>query len=295
MRKAESTPAKVVVTADDFGLSKKVNEGILVAFRQGVVRNTAILVNFPDVEESVAWLQDAEGLDVGIHLNLTSGPPVLKAQQVSSLVGSGEMFPGLMPFFTKVALGRINWLEVRHEWEAQIELGLKLGCNFSSITSHQHVHMFPKLTRITAELAKIYDIPAVRLSRFHFSNMFSPLQFKTWALFPWTSAARSIFRRRGIFHNDYVLEIPPLTAKAALARVCHAIHRLPDGVHELVCHPGYVDAMLERRDHYTVERLIELEVLTAPRIHALFQKDGLELITYRHLAATGRTVEPQDR
>jgi predicted glycoside hydrolase/deacetylase ChbG (UPF0249 family) len=44
--------------------------------------------------------------------------------------------------------------------------------------------------------------------------------------------------------------------------------------------------MLERRDHYTVGRLIELEVLTAPQIHALFQKDELELTTYRDLAAT---------
>jgi predicted glycoside hydrolase/deacetylase ChbG (UPF0249 family) len=283
MKELGNTPVKVVVTADDFGLAKSVNEGILVASREGVVRNTTLLVNFPDVKESVARLSEAEGLDLGIHLNLTSGPPVLKPEQVPSLVGNAGSFLGLVPFILRVILGRINWSEVRLELEGQIELGLHLGCNFSSITSHQHIHMLPQLTRLFSALAQAYDIPFIRLSRYHRASIFWPLRFKPLALFYFATSARSTLQGHRIFHNDYLINIPNLPTKKAVLLLCHTVRRLPVGVYELVCHPGYVDTMLQNRDHYTFERLAELAVLTAPEISAVFKEDGIELTTYSNL------------
>jgi predicted glycoside hydrolase/deacetylase ChbG (UPF0249 family) len=291
MREVESSTVKVVVTADDFGLSEMVDEGILVAFRRGVVRNTALLVNFPDVEESVTRLQDTNGLDVGIHLNLTSGPPVLKPERVLSLIGNDGTFQGLSSFFTRVALGRIDWREVRHEWVAQIELGLRLGCNFTSITGHQHIHMLPQLTRLTAMLAREYNIPVVRLSRYRIASALWPPHLKAWTLFPCGIVARNAFQKNGILHNDYIFDISPLRMEIAISRLSDKLKKLPTGIHELVSHPGYVDATLQNRDHYTFNRLIELEVLTDPKIKSIFNENGIELTTYRALTTKGQACD----
>ena len=279
---------RVVVTADDFGLSRMVNEGITAASRLGIVRNTALLVNFPDVAASVACLRDAGDLDVGIHLNLTSGPPVSKADQVPSLLGRSGTFPGLPGFLTRAALGRIHWGEVRRECEVQIELGFRLGCRFSSISSHQHVHMLPHFIGLTAILARSYSIPVVRLSRYHTAGGIGPRRLKTWALLPCALAARRILRRQCVMHNDYLLGILPASAERALAGLCAAVPGLPGGLGELVCHPGYVDVTLKQRDCYAAGRFLELDVLTAPQLRAALRTNGIELTTYRDLAGDRR-------
>src|SRR5271165_1927527 len=123
MNRRFSTP-RLVVTADDFGLSPGVDRGILEAFRLGIVRSTALLVNFPDVSDSVARLSQEPDLEVGIHLNLTAGPPVLPPKLVPSLVGTDGTFHNFATFFARVALSRIDWGEVALEWQAQFERGI---------------------------------------------------------------------------------------------------------------------------------------------------------------------------
>jgi predicted glycoside hydrolase/deacetylase ChbG (UPF0249 family) len=268
-----------------------VNEGIVVASRRGIVRNTALLVNLPDVAASVACLRDAGDLDLGIHLNLTSGPPVSKADQVPSLLGKGGTFPGLSGFLARAALGRIRWGEVRRECEAQIELGFRLGCRFTSVSSHQHVHMLSRFVGLAGMLARSYGIPVVRLSRYHTAGGVGPRRLKAWALFPCALGARGILRRQGVLHNDYLLGILPVRTERALAGLCAAVQRLPGGLCELVCHPGYVDSTLEQRDGYAAGRVAELEILTAPPLRSALRTNGIELTTYRDLAADRRVGE----
>jgi chitin disaccharide deacetylase len=277
---------KLIVTADDFGLSEKVNEGILEAFHKGVVRNTTLMVNYPDAEASVACLKQAKGLDVGIHLNLTSGPPVLSPGQVPSLVDRRGKFFGLGPFLTRAVLGRIDWSDVRNEWRAQIERGIHMGCHFSSITGHQHIHMLPPLAKISASLVKEYGITAVRLSRFHSRNIFWPLFAKALVLNPCAAVARRLFDREKIRYNHYVIEIPSAPINMALERFRRNLQRIPEGVHELVCHPGYVDRTLEDRDAYTSERLFELEIVTAPQIRKILGEQTIQLTTYRRFTSS---------
>jgi predicted glycoside hydrolase/deacetylase ChbG (UPF0249 family) len=274
---------KLVVTADDFGLSKGVNGGILAAFRGGIVRSTALMVNFPDVEESSAELRKAEGLDVGIHLNLTSGPPVSSPDTVPSLVGSRGTFPGLFPFFGRVGLGRIHWPEVESEWRAQIKRGHQLGFKFSSINSHQHIHMLPALAKIASSLAREHGIPVVRLSSYYSTSLFRSPDFKTRALNLFAGRVRRHLREERIFFNDALLGIPAFPAAEAVERLCRRLQGLPTGIYELVCHPGFVDRDLEARDGYTAERLIDLEVVAAPKIRALFNTESMRLMTYRDL------------
>src|SRR5208283_933011 len=192
------------------------------------------------------------GLEVGIHLNLTAGPPVLPPKRVPSLVGTDGTFHNFATFFTRVALSQIDWGEVTLEWRAQFERGLNQGCRFTFITSHQHVHMLPEGTRICAKLALEFGVGAVRLSNFRLSEVLWPLRPKALALAPFVPSARGVFQRSGVFCNTSTLEIPLGNPDPALQQVCTTLERLDAGVHELICHPAYEDSVLEARDTYVV-------------------------------------------
>lgn len=275
-----------MITADDFGLSPQVDAGILEAYRRGVVRSTALLVNFPDAKESIARLTEAPDLEVGVHLNLTAGPPVRQLKDVRSLVRADGNFHDFTTFFGLVALGRINWEEVFSEWEAQMNLGINLGCQFTFLTSHQHVHMVPAAARVFAKLARKFGVGAVRLSGFRLRDMLRPLRLKGLALAPFVSSVRRIFQQEDVFCNDSIFEIPPGKPDAALLQLCAIIKTLGDGVHELVCHPGYVDPMLAARDSYIGPRPTELAVLIDGRLPTFLQSVGAEVTTFRVAAGS---------
>jgi predicted glycoside hydrolase/deacetylase ChbG (UPF0249 family) len=291
MTKSKGASPKLVVTADDFGLSPSVDRGILEAFDRGIVRSTALLVNFPDVRNSVARLRLEPGLEVGIHLNLTAGPPVLPPERVPTLVRPDGNFHSFTTFFARVALSQIDWREVAMEWEAQFERGIELGCTFTFITSHQHVHMVPQATRISAKLAQEFEVRAVRFSNFRVSEMLWPLRLKGLALSTFAATAADILKRSNVFTNTSILEIPPGTPSRTVQQLCRVIERLDSGVHELVCHPGYVDSFLEARDPYVAERLSELSVLIDAKLAAYLQRDEIERTTFRELAGYSNRVE----
>jgi predicted glycoside hydrolase/deacetylase ChbG (UPF0249 family) len=286
MTRRGSFSPRLVVTADDFGLSPGVEQGILDSFRRGIVSSTALLVNFPDVADSVARLRQEPGLEVGIHFNLTAGPPVLPPERVPSLVGANGAFHNFRTFFARVALSRIDWGEVSQEWQAQFERGLDLGCRFTFLTSHQHVHMLSQGTRICAKLAHQFGVGAVRLSNFRPSEMLWPPRPKALALTPFVPAARAVFQRSGVFCNTSTLEIPPGNPDSSLRQVCRTLERLDSGVHELICHPAYEDSLLEARDPYVAGRRNELTVLTHAKLRPFLETAGIERTTFRELPAS---------
>ena len=142
--------ARVIVTADDYGLSRGVDDGILRSFHEGVVRSTTVLVNFPDAVESVARLPQA-GLELGIHLNLTAGPPCCR--------------PGSCPAWSGAAGSSVRW---RRSWPGPASgawPGRRRGASgrrrsrrasTSAAASRSSpaiisVHMLPPLARIAAD------------------------------------------------------------------------------------------------------------------------------------------------
>lgn len=275
--------AVVIVTADDFGLSPGVDRGILDAFRRGIVASTALLVNFPDFSESLSRLREEPGLEVGIHLNLTAGPPVLSPKRVRTLIGKDSTFRNFSGFFAQVAASQIDWSEVASEWRAQFERGLDHGCRFTFITSHQHVHMLPEGARICVKLAHEFGVRSVRLTNFRLREMLWPPRPKAMALAPFVPMARAIFRSGGVPCNASTLEIPPGSPDTAWQGLRRTVQRLGAGVHELVCHPAYEDAQLAERDPYVAGRENELAVLQNPRLREFLESVGVRRAIFDEL------------
>jgi predicted glycoside hydrolase/deacetylase ChbG (UPF0249 family) len=276
----------LVVTADDFGISPGVDRGILQSHREGIVGVTALMLTLPEAESSVARLARAPDLDLGAHLDLTCGRPVSGPGNVPSLVDARGRFHGLKGLAARLSARRVSLDEIRREWTAQLEMGLRLGCRFTSISSHQHVHMLAGLDTIAAQLAVAFEIPFVRLTNFLATGRWSLRPIKTWALRPFAIRARRKFDRLSVAHNEATVELN-LEAADPVSILLESLDRLEPAVCELVCHPGYVDEVLSGRDPYTEPREAELKVLMTPGLRDRLTESGLDLTTYASLELHG--------
>lgn len=153
------------VIADDFGLHPAINEGILKLHNKGIVNRTSIIVGTEYFKESVNALKKMPRLEVGAHLNLTDGKPILHASHVSSLVNKKGGFIGgrHIAVATGVMLGALSVDEIRSEWSAQIDKAKQAGLNITFLNSHGHIHLLPQLHDVILDLAVEHDIEYIRV------------------------------------------------------------------------------------------------------------------------------------
>ena len=153
---------QLIVNADDYGYFPGVSRGILKAAASGKLTATGIMANSPDLKVQLEWLDAVDGLDFGVHLNLTFGQP-LTAVMSEKLLPWGGSFPSAYAMSLMILQGRISIEAVRAEWCAQIEACQ--GRKLRFLNSHEHIHMLPLLFPLTLELAEEFRIPHVRLTQ----------------------------------------------------------------------------------------------------------------------------------
>lgn len=83
---------KLIINADDFGYSKGHNYGILDCIIGGVVSSTTILMTTPGTDHALELIKNNPSLDVGIHLSLDIGEPILNRNKIPSLIDSNGNF-----------------------------------------------------------------------------------------------------------------------------------------------------------------------------------------------------------
>jgi len=272
---------RLIVNADDFGLSPAISRGIIEAHAKGIVTSTTMMVNYPAAEEAAALARGAPKLGIGLHLNVTSGPPVLRPEEVPSLVGPSGRFR--RDYYS--LRYRVDVDELRREWRAQIERFLAFGFTPSHLDSHHHVHLLPPFLAVAIELAREYGIPSLRLVHQHdlrggFSINPTELLYRRYA-----KRAELALAAAGLKAPDRVLGCATAAGEPALTvdRLLTWLRNLPDGTSELMCHPGYVDEELRGRSMLLDHRVRELETLTDPAVRDAVKENGIVLIDYRSL------------
>src|SRR5947208_3535274 len=149
------TGKRLIINADDFGLTKGVTAGILAAMFKGVVSSTTAMMCKPGTPADLReWSPRLAGR-IGVHLQLTDGIPCSDAALIPSLLNGNGLFPRL-----RRDLKDLNPDEVRREWHAQVERFLDHGLKPSHIDSHHHVHKNPVAFEVYCEIAKFYGVPA---------------------------------------------------------------------------------------------------------------------------------------
>ena len=244
---------RLVINADDFGLSDGVCNGILQAMRLGRVSSTSAMLCVPGSVERLAAAVDALAGRVGVHCQLTNGEPCLPPDAVPTLVGGEGRFP-------LHAIGDVSAAEVESEWRAQIDRFLGLGLYPTHLDSHHHVHRQPALTAILAELAR--ELGAVVRGVDPAMTFWLRAQGVRCA----DTCERSWFRRDPTFKGLASV----LTRAAAQAGSAAVV--------ELMCHPGVVDDALRARSRYVAERELELAALCSDELPSLLERLGITIV-----------------
>ena len=284
----------LIVNADDLGWTDGVNRGILEAFHHGIVTSTSLLANGAAFAAAVKAAKSAPGLGVGVHLNLSDGPPVADREAVTSLLNDQGCFAGgPQSLLLRRARRGLVLDEVEEEWDAQIQKARDAGIRPTHLDGHKHVHMLPGLFEIALRMAKKHGIEAIRVSleesslrsalasgANHRASVVMKQGVKARGLKLLARDAREQATRAGIATADYfcgIAQTGELTREGLLRLLKH----LPEGTTELMCHPGYVDEALGKTStRLQASRQTELEILTDTGIRNLVASQGIRLIDY---------------
>lgn len=284
----------LIVNADDLGWTVGVNRGIAEANRNGIVTSTSLLANGAAFAVAVEMARTSPGLGVGVHLNLSDGAPVADRELVTSLVNdAGEFEGGPENLLVRMGRRRLSLKEVEIEWDAQIGKVREAGIAPTHLDGHKHVHMLPGLFEIALRLAKRNGIGAVRVALEESSlraalstgaqkhgSLVMKQGVQARGLKLLARDAREMAERAGIATADCFCGIAQ-TGELTREGVAQLMKSLPEGTTELMCHPGYVDAELEKSPtRLQKSRETELEILTDTGIRNLVASQGIRLIDY---------------
>ena len=285
---------ELILNADDFGLTRGVNEGIVRAFQDGILTSTTLMANAPAFDHAVQCARANPRLGVGCHLVLAGGPAVARPQDVASLVDErGHMPRSLGKFVARVSCGAIRAEDIDRELRAQIGKIRAAGIEPTHLDTHKHTHAHPRVMEVLAQVAQDLGITRVRKPAEFLRHSLrvicgesgaSPKQFAAVAVVRLLSANfDSISRKHGLRSPGTFLGVAA-TGQLGPEPLCHLIDALPEGTTEIMLHPGFCDEDLVRTgSRLQQQRQLELEGLLAPQVRRAIDHHRIRLISYREL------------
>lgn len=153
------TQRYLIITADDFGASKNINEGIEIAADQNVITTISVLSNFSESLPELKQLSENHpDIGIGVHLNIITGKPILGADQVPSLVNSNGNFYTIDELLPNIK--RISHDDLTKELRAQILALTKYNIKLDHLSDQYGIlSLYSPFFDIMVELAKEYHIP----------------------------------------------------------------------------------------------------------------------------------------
>ena len=277
---------RLIVNADDFGLTSGVNRAIVELHDARVLTSTTLMARAAATTEAIEMARNRSSLGTGCHVVLVDGTPALDPGQLPTLVdpktGGFPATPGA--FLKKLLTMRLRTREIEAEASAQIAFLQSCGLRLTHVDTHKHMHMFPGVLRPLLRAARKTGISAVR-------NPFETL----WSLNATPEALESrraqvvllrrlepTFRRivaeEGFATTDGAVGVLA-TGSLNIASLKTILSAMPEGTFELVSHPGYRDADLDRAN----TRLLASREIERNALMALRDLLGVELISFAQL------------
>ena len=272
------TARRLVVNADDFGLSASVNQAVVRAHRDGILTSASLMTNEHGFDEAVALARENPGLGIGLHLTLLCGHAALAVDRIPGLVdetgkfGSNPASLGWRYYFEKNLRAQLR--DEIHEQFARFRC---TGLPLDHVNGHLHMHLHPTIFQILMQDAEKLGIERLRLTS-------DPLRLNArlargrwgyrllhagiFALLG--SRVRPVLRARGIRHTRQVFGLLQ-HANVNEEFILRLLPALPPGDSELYSHPSLDDFRNE------------FDALTSPRVRAGIQMLGIQLIRYQDL------------
>ena len=284
---------RIIVNADDFGLTLGVNRAIFELNQDGILTSATLMANAAATDDAIAYAQNAPRLGVGCHVVLVDGTPLLPPSSIPTLIDpqTGQFHRKLTTFLRLSLMGRIHRSDIEREATAQITSLTQRGLRLTHIDTHKHTHMLPAVLRPLLQAAQAAGIYTIR-------NPFEPLwsrratpaaplarRIEVNLLHRLEPAFQRTVRKEGFRTTD---GSPGILATGSLnaETIASMFRNMPDGTWELVTHPGYNDADLAGVTTRLKEsREIERQALLGGRV-----TQGAKLVSFAAIADEGTPI-----
>jgi chitin disaccharide deacetylase len=282
---------RLIVNADDFGLSTSVNRAVIQAHHDGILTSASLMVNADAFDEAVEFAKQNPKLGVGLHLTLCCGRSTLSAEEIPDLLGprcraaphdpqvvrhpifrTSAVAAGVKYFFSSAALSQL-----RNEIAAQFEKFERTGLKLEHLNGHLHFHLHPTIFSILQSEIVQRRVRAVRF-------MHDPLRID-WPLGRGRIAyrlshalifrllsrrTRSFLSRENVRHTSLVFGLLE-DGRISEEYILKLLPTLPSGDSELYSHPSLHDFKHE------------YDALVSPRVRKAVADEGIELVRYQDL------------
>ncbi len=137
-------PRSLVVTADDFGLSREVNDAVEIAHRDGILTSASLMVAEPWCADAVARARRWPGLRIGLHVTLVEGRAVSAPSEIPDLLcPNGRLRADLARYGAAIFVSPRVKRQVEQEIRAQFEAFAATGLPLDHVNAHKHYHLHP--------------------------------------------------------------------------------------------------------------------------------------------------------
>ncbi|MBU9889367.1 MAG: ChbG/HpnK family deacetylase [Candidatus Omnitrophica bacterium] len=244
----------LIVNADDCNLTPKVTEAILGAHANGIVTSTTVMLNLRVAPDVVREILASKKLGLGLHLNLTFGEPLSKPALVKSLVDKTGRFKRLPDYLKKFPPTG----EITEEFRAQFQRFVRLFKRLPThVDIHHHLHDHLPFFDALAVLARKHGLP-IRWSR-----LFAEPNIKV--------SCKGLRTTDNFYGN---LDPHTYWTDEVLR---HLLFTLPEGVSEVMCHPGWVDDELCAISSLTFPREREYQLFSSNELRRYIARLGIKL------------------
>jgi len=290
---------RLIVNADDFGMSRGITDGIILAHRYGFLTSTSLMPNMPAAEHALARAAQFPRLGIGIHLNLCVGRPILPPEAIPSLVGADCHFHPPRMMIRLLCAGRARGREVFAEFRAQIRWMKDRGVVPTHSDSHHHMHLYPAAILPFIRALKSEGISCARAPR---CTIWPHRDDTTVADRLGGPHEGTLARRILVRASREILQLAafrrfrmPGARVSFRSRDRHNLDALgeqwnaallspPRGTFEWTCHPGLFERGFSETDPIHAQRERELQWLTSSELRDAVEQSGIQLINYRELA-----------
>ena len=297
-------PPRLILNADDFGLTAGINRAIAELHRAGALTSATLMATGPAFDDAVAVARANPTLGVGCHITLLDGIPVAHPQSIPSLLGGdGKTLRTSIVDFTQALLrGDIREDDIEREALAQVQKLQRAGIDVTHLDTHKHTHLFPTVARPLLHLAERCNIGAIRnpfepnwTRALGYGGLLRRLQIKLLnSLRPRFEQIPQIRHARVLTHrgNSRHLRATGHLNISTTAESLSAPFPPAEGVFELCCHPGYNDRDLDAQNtRLRATRDTERNALLTVIPQLISQPNAPELIHYGNLGSLGALRE----
>ncbi len=285
---------QLILNADDFGMTRGVNEGIIRAHRDGVLTSATLMANGAEFDDAVSRAKSNPKLGVGCHLVLVGGPAIAPREKISSLAdANGNLPESLAGLVARLSSGFIRMKAIERELRAQIEKIRSAGIEPTHLDTHKHTHAHPKVMEAVGRVAKELGITRIRKPMENLRDSWETTRHENpgrtkeliaaaaaRAVTPWFQA---IARKYGLLSPDHFLGLA-MTGGLGPAALRRMIDTLSDGSTEIMLHPGICDTDLANSgSRLQDQRETELQGLLDPGVRSALTERDIRLISYREL------------